>query len=417
MTKRRCANWLLTYRDYILPRTDAPESFIYWSGIFTLACAVRRKVCIPRHYFGLYETTPFLFVMFVGPPGVRKTTTIAFGAEILLNQVDGIKAGPSVFTKEAIIEKLQQSSDASLYLTIGEFSDIFQKAGKDRGSLYEFFNSMYDGKLTYEASTKTQGNAFLERPCINFFSATTPGWITDNMPEGVISGGFGSRVIWVAENEPRITKSFFDDVKFPYENDTSISFMDLERDLLLDLIHIAKEISGEFALTPEALEFARWKSEQPHSMALRKNEKLGGYLNRKFTQISKVAQLISLAQRDELLIQKEDWEMAINCIEATEPGLQTIFAGIGKNKHYSEIDKIIAYVKAMNLYSKRPVLRSDVLRNFGHAAEPRMLNDLMTFAIDSKQIEFKEVWKEDGEKDYEFWVPEFRGQLLLSNGE
>lgn len=409
MTKRRCANWLMTYRDYILPRTDAPESFIYWSGIFTLACAIRRKVCIPSHYFGLYETTPFLFLMFVGPPGVRKTTTIAYGAEILLNQVDGIKAGPSVFTKEAIIEKLQQSSDASLYLTIGEFSDIFQKAGKDRGSLYEFFNSMYDGKLTYEASTKTQGNAFLERPCVNFFSATTPGWITDNMPEGVLSGGFGSRVIWVAEQEPRMIKSFFHDVKFPYEDNPSISFDDLEKDLLLDLIHIAKEISGEYVFTPEALEFAVWKSVQPHSMALKKNEKLGGYLNRKFTQISKVAQLIALAQRDELIITKDDWELAINSVEATEPGLQTIFSGVGKNKHFTEIDKIVSYVKAMNLYSKKPVPRSDILRNFGHAAEPRMLADLLMFAVDSKQLAYRVL----GNDDFEFWIPEFKAQLLL----
>lgn len=397
-TKRRCENWLLTYRDYILPRTDAPESYVFWSGIFTLSSAVRRKIWIPKKYLGLWSCYPYLYVMFVGPPGARKTTTIDNGSRVLLDQIEGIRSGPSVFTKEAIIEKLQQSNDASMYLVIGEFSDIFQKAGKDRSGIYEFFTSMFDGSMNYEAATKSHGTAFLEKPCINFFSATTPGWITDNMPEGVITGGFASRVIFVYEDGPRVNKMFFDDVVGPFEQ--------LEKDLLIDLLHISKELAGEFSFSDDGLKAAKEWSSLPHPQRLMKNDKLGGYLNRKKTHVAKLAQIHSIATKDELVITAEDWAFGVHAIETTEAGLEKIFTGVGKNRYTTEIDKIVAFVRSMNFFTKTPTPRSEILRNFMHSAEPRILNDLLQFAVDGKLLHCKERY-ENGEKEFDFWVPEF----------
>ena len=402
MSKRRCENWLLTYRDYILPRTDAPESYVFWSGIFTLSSVVRRRVWIPKKYLGLWSCYPYLYVMFVGPPGARKTTTIDNGSRVLLDQVDGIKSGPSVFTKEAIIEKLQQSTDASMYLVIGEFSDIFQKAGKDRNGIYEFFTSMFDGSMNYEAATKSHGTAFLEKPCINFFSATTPGWITDNMPEGVITGGFASRVIFVYEDGPRLNKMFFDDVVGP--------FAELEKDLLLDLIHISKELAGEFSFSDEGLKAAKEWSEKSHPQHLLKNDKLGGYLNRKKTHVAKLAQIHSIATKDELVITAEDWAFGVHAIETTEPGLEKIFTGVGKNRYTTEIDKIVAFVRTMNFFTKEVVPRSEVIRSFMHSAEPRMLNDLLQFAVDAKMLMCRERY-EKGEREFDFWVPDFQAEI------
>ena len=73
---RRCDNWLLAYRDYILPRTDAPESFVFWSGVFAISSVLRRRVKFPKRILGLWDCYPHMYLMFVGPPGMRKTTAI-----------------------------------------------------------------------------------------------------------------------------------------------------------------------------------------------------------------------------------------------------------------------------------------------------------------------------------------------------
>jgi hypothetical protein len=341
--------------------------------------------------------------MFVGPPGARKTTSIDNGSLVLLNQTEGINIGADAFTKEAIIESMQRTADSSISIVLGEFSDAMQKAGKDRAGMYEFLTSLFDGKANYKTMTKTQGSNFLEKPCVNFFSATTPGWIKENMPESIITGGFASRVIFVHEEGPRIAKMFFDDVVAEY---TQEYFSKLEENLLEDLRYIAREMAGEFTFSDDGLKAAREWSEKPHNPKLANNDKLGGYLNRKKTHVAKLAQIHSIATKNELVITKEDWDFAVYAIETTEPGLEKVFAGVGKNPYTGDVEKMVAYVRNMNFFRNDTVPRHEVIRVFGHSAEPRKLNDLLQYAIDSKALKCKEIWVE-GQMDYNLWVPEF----------
>ena len=381
---RRCENWLLSYRDYILPRTDAPESFVFWSGMFTIAAVLRRRVRFPKKILGLWDCYPHMYLMFVGPPGMRKTTAIDHGAMELLKMVDGLKEGPTFFTKEAILEKMQQSEDNSIYMPVGEFSDIFQKSGRDRAGMYEFSTRMYDGNLTLESSTKGSGSVFLEKPCINFFSATTPGWITDHMPEGVISGGFASRCIWIYEEKLRQNKMFFDDIHIDTE---------LETNLLLDLLAISK-LEGEFTWSEDGKQAMKeWEIlEPPTNIAT--NDKLSGYVNRRKMHTLKMAMIHSVTTKNELVITKQDWDLATYAIGTVELNLHKCFGGVGKNPFTMELQRIIGYVRNQNFLTNKPVLLSDVLKAFEHAARPRELKDIIDFAVDSKQL--KHMGSDDG---------------------
>lgn len=398
-TPRRCKNWFKTYRDFVLPLTDSPESFIFWSGIFTIASCLRRRVYVGKKYLGKWTCYPNMYIMFVGPPGMRKTTAIDFGARELLTQIPQLHEGPDVFTKEAILEEMQASADNSIYLTIGEFSNIFQKAGKDRAGMYEFLTDMFDNKTKFSARTKASGNIFVENPTLHFFSATTPGWITDNMPEGVISGGFASRCIWIYEEKLRIRKSLFNDVEG--------NFSELEKDLLLDLMRIAS-LEGEFEINQEAQDAINKWTEAGHPLELEKNDKLGGYLNRRFKHTLTLAMLHSAAEKDELVITLEDWEWACDTIKTIEPNLEKIFKGVGKNPYTSEIDKIVAYVRLLNISTGEVVPMSEVLAQFQHVAEPRILKDILEFAVSSKKLWYKEM---NGE--YQFAIPELMEKMKV----
>lgn len=388
---RRCANWFQSYREYILPRTDAPESFIFWSGIFTIASTLRRRVFVGKKNLGLWNCYPNMYLMFVGPPGMRKTTAIDFGARELLGCIPQLHEGPDNFTKEAILEEMQASGDGSIYLTVGEFSNIFQKAGKDRAGMYEFFTDMFDMKKQFSARTKASGNVFVEKPVLNFFSATTPGWISDNMPEAVISGGYASRCIWVYEEDLRIKKSLFDDV--------TGDFKSLEADLLVDLLRIA-ELEGEYELLPETkAAINAWVADDP-PLYLAKNDKLGGYLNRRFKHAMTLTMLHAAASKDELVLTPEDWFWAVNTLSTIEPNLEKIFKGVGRNPYTTEIDKMVAFVKMMNISTGNLVPMSEILVQFTHVAEPRILKDIIEFAVTSKKLMY--VGREG---EYQFAVP------------
>jgi hypothetical protein len=47
-----------------------------------------------------------------------------------------------------------------------------------------------------------------------------------------------------------------------------------------------------------------------------------------------------------------------------------------------------------------------------HSAEPRMLNDLLQFAVDAKMLMCKERY-EKGDKEFDFWVPEFQAEVKI----
>jgi hypothetical protein len=129
--------------EWTLPRSEAPESYIKWAGLFTLSSVLRRKVRIPKSILGSWECPPHLYVMFIAPPGeARKTTTMSYAID-LLDELPDIVKGPAVVTQASLLDKLVESEDSSVYLTAEEFSDLIMKS---KGEMFEFLTSMFDGK-------------------------------------------------------------------------------------------------------------------------------------------------------------------------------------------------------------------------------------------------------------------------------
>jgi hypothetical protein len=176
-----------------------------------------------------------MYVMFVGPAGMRKTTTARMGTD-LMEPIPSLSKPPTFITKEAIVDSLLTSPDSSMMLLIEEFSDIMQKGNS--GEMYEFLTSMFDGKKEVQQKTLKRGVELIAKPCINMLAATTPEWIGANMPEGIIGGGFASRVIWVYENKLRNRGMYWSKVTEKYD------FKTMEDDLSADLAHIAETIEG-----------------------------------------------------------------------------------------------------------------------------------------------------------------------------
>ena len=372
MTQRKCANWLQSFRDWIVPRSEAPESFVFWAGAYTLASAMRRRTFIGQSSLGGWTCFPHLFVIFVGPPGMRKTTAFDFAGKIM-GQVSEIVRPPTLITKEALVQGIINSQDSSMAMVVGEFSDLILKGGKE---MYDLLTSLYDAKPELSVATLSRGKEGAERPCFNFGACTTPSWISKNMPEESIGGGFASRVIFIYEQDLSKRRLYWNK---EMADGGELGFNQLEADLVQDLAHIAENVAGEYTLTPEALEFGEHWYQNISLAGIPK--KLHGYMARKHVHVHKLAMILTVAESDELIIDKRHLEMAIEVLTLTEKRLPLVFAGVGRNEYALTMKDIAEFVQI-----NAAIPRANILNHFESAAEPVKILQLLDGLVAMRKV-------------------------------
>lgn len=352
--------------DWSLPRSEAPESYHIWAGLFTLASVLKRKVLVPKKYLGGWEVSPTLFIIFVAPPGKARKSTTAFYAEDLLRQVPQVKMASSAMTKEVLLKKLADVVDSSISIFSSEFAVFIQKSGVE---MFDLLTHLFDANKDISSETLSRGIDFAEKPCVNLLAATTPDWISANMPESIIGGGFASRVIFVFEEKKRRSKLYHTD----FDQATALK---VKQDLVDDLCHLATDIEGEYAITEQAQSFMeKWYEENDERNPV-SNYRLEGYYQRKPAHIHKVAMLFKASYSDELVLEIQDFETAIKLLDNLEKKLPKTFANIGKNQYTTEMDRIVDFV-AM----KGSVHERDIKAKFYHAAQPYILKQLIDALI------------------------------------
>lgn len=359
--ERQCTNWLADFMKWTLPRSEAKESFIFWTGLFTLSAALRRHVKIPRKYLGSWEAAPNLYVLFVGPPGSRKTTTADYSLD-LIDEVPGITPAPDQVSMPKLLTQLVESPDSSMYINAGEFGEFMVKSGVE---MYSFLTNAYDGRRKISVGTHLRGVELAERPVVNLLGATTPAWVADNMPESVLGGGFASRVIFIFEESVRRRKMFHTDI-----NVEELHTQHKDK-LIQDLIHIGTNLWGDFEIAPDAEEWMEnWY--QKNAEGVKHHTKLYGYYERKPAHILKVAQLLHVAYSDELIIQKRDLEDALKLLEGTEPGLLRVFSVVGRNEYKLEMRDIYLFIAG-----KGKCKLEDIKQKFLNSAQPQIVDQLI----------------------------------------
>lgn len=108
---RHFSNWLDAYREHAR-HSEAPDVFHYWTGVATIAGALRRKVWIDMGYFKWH---PNFFIFFVAPPGiVAKSTTADIGLR-LLTELPFINMGPAATSWQALVKKLSEIQEEVAY--------------------------------------------------------------------------------------------------------------------------------------------------------------------------------------------------------------------------------------------------------------------------------------------------------------
>lgn len=341
---RNFDNWLQAFIDYA-SFGEAPRHFYFWTGVSTLAGVLRRKVWIEQAYFRWYSN---MYIILVAPPGiVSKSTTAGIGMELLRN-VTGVKFGPEIVTWQALATSFVNAAEtfehqglhhtqSALTIESSEFGNLLNPQDKE---MVDILVTLWDGR-SLKKETKHSGNDEIVNPWINLIACTTPSWIAGNFPEYLIGGGLTSRMVFVYADQKEKYIAYLKDF-VP---------KDLERTkakLLEDLETISVKLCGEYELEDAAIAWGRqwyerhYKGDKPKNLD---DDRFGGYFARKQTHIHKLAMVLAAAQRDELVITREDLELANTMVTDLEPDMAMVFSKIGKSEDSFYADRLINFVR------------------------------------------------------------------------
>jgi hypothetical protein len=351
LTTRKCKNWLKAFLRYA-SFGEAPLKMYWWTGVSTIAGALRRRVWIDQVYF---QWVPNFYIILVAPPGIVSKSTTANVGMNLLRAVPGITFGPDVVTWQKLVEDMGKSKELVLnpetgeYLPMccvtiasGEFGTFLNPENKE---MVDTLVALWDGQPgAFAKSTKSSGSDVVENPWINIIGCTTPAWIAGNFPEYMIGGGFTSRAIFVYADQKRQY------VAYPSDH-VPAEFQALRADLVHDLEAISQMV-GEYIITDDAKAWGEtwyqnhWRTGH-HNLSL---EQFGGYLARKQTHIHKLAMVIAASESSHLSIEKHHLELASEMIDTLEDDMPKVFDKIGRTTQTQNIDELC------NLLARYPSL-------------------------------------------------------------
>ena len=377
MSDRQNEDWLKSFIDFA-SYGEAPLKTLFWTGVSTVAGALRRRVWIDQKYF---QWTPCFYVILVAPPGIiSKSTTANIGIN-LLREIPGIKFGPDVVTWQALVQSLSESTEAvhepatDLYhsmsaLTIcsDEFGTFLDPADR---AMVDALTSLWDGKQgTFTKVTKTSGNDSVENPWINIIACTTPGWIAANFPEYMVGGGFTSRCILVyAERKRQLVA---------YPGLVAPADFHEQRASLIHDLEVISQMIGEYKLSPSAVEWGvnwyenHWKHRPPHL----DNERFGGYLARKQTHMHKLAMVLAASRSSELILTADTLAFADGMISSLEKDMPQVFSTIGQNDVTRGMSELVNIV-----LTKREITQDTLYRNLFRTMSAHEFHNALNSAV------------------------------------
>lgn len=385
---RLLTDWLTSYLEYTSPQ-EAPTAFHFWTGVATIAAALRRKVHFNQLY---YDWSPNFYIILVAPPGVSKSSALSMGMG-MLDDIQGIKKGADSLTWQALVQSMEaatemvQTPDGFLAISCLTFSasELGSLLDPDDRKMLDVLTDLWDGKCgLWERATKTMGGNKVPNPWINMIAGTTPTWIASNFPRQAVGAGFASRCVFVYSEHKHHLMAY---PRYTLAKSQNLEHMkELKHKLLRDLEHIAM-MQGEFDLTPDAIEWGEgWYAEHHKSppASLAGDEQFSGYINRKQGHVHKLAMVLSASRNDNLIIDRGTLEAAMRLISELEAAMPEVFRNMNTTDQQSGAIRIIEKVRANGTISKDSLYRM-FLRQMGY----KEFNEAIDSAIAAKLLKVK----------------------------
>jgi len=316
---RKIENWVAAF-EQATEYTGSPARLRRWAGIACVAGALEQKVWVHTNGSPLF---PNLYTIFVSPPGVGKSAILNSVRRYWM-QLKEHKIAASSVSKASLIDELNDAQRILIHPgrnppTI-EFHSLKVIASELTVFIPEFatefmsvMTNIYDSEPFSERKRTAKLKIDIAHPQINFIAGTTPSSLVQLLPEGAWDQGFLSRTMLVYDADVRIQSLFGE------QRADSTMQGRMESD-----IREIGNLYGEIKFSPEAAAFIdNWHmtGKQP----VPNHPKLQHYLSRRSAHLLKLSQIACVSQSNNLVIQVEHIQQAMDWLFDLETHIPEIF--------------------------------------------------------------------------------------------
>jgi hypothetical protein len=370
---------------YYLRGTEIPTAFTIWATLFGLATVVKREVWLRWGDDALY---PNLYVIFVGPAGVKKSAAISKMDGVLslfskyisdrnIKRIKTITVVRNKATPESLLESMIPSKKGTRRFTFKDSQGATITDNSGQPMVYEFTSAasivlpemsvmisrssyaesmiqnlmdLYDCQPHFEYRTVGKGLIELKNLFTCFIAATTPDGFSQTIPKAALGDGFISRCSIVYQKDsPRV-----------FQEPLVVPGAPNKKELAQRLAWIAENNFGEHVLSEAAYKlegswyrkFRERQSEDPNSSTK----------SRMQIMIRKVAILMKIqrysASFESNVVTEGDMKDALKLIEATFRTSPVLLEMIDEDQFWSKITRIREY-----LQKKIKVQRATLMQN------------------------------------------------------
>ena len=327
---RRLPDWIEAWMRFT-ENTESPDMYKFWTAISVIASALQRKCYV--QWGSSLVFYPNLYIVLVGPSGVRKGTAMSPGLDIL-QDLGKIGIAAQMTSLQALIRRLKETNYQDPDLDTGKQQfhssmTIYSKEftvflGYHNRELMSSLCDWYDCDRTWKYETIARKTEEIIGVWVNLYGATTPALIQTSMPLDAIGGGLTSRIIYIYEED--MGKM----VMLPMQTPEEAKLKEL---LLHDLDKISR-ISGQFKYTEKFLtSWSDWRVKDKENPPFH-DDRFDGYMSRRPTHVMKLSMVMCASKGDEksqMVLTETDLNRAIHVLEQAELKMQNVFSGVGKS--------------------------------------------------------------------------------------
>lgn len=347
--------------DSLTEALESPQDFIDISWYWTVATALERRVWIGDISRAMFCN---LFILFIGPPGIGKGTSMREGNKLLskygLVSDDGhpvyfpgepepahlFHRLPDTTTFEELAHSLancskvfklsdtEMFSHSSAYFFLEELSSLLRKNKSD--DISRFLLNLYDC-VDHKYKTRKAGTAVIKRGCLNFIAGTQLDFIRKAEKDGLLGEGLFSRFIMVYCTTKRQVRCFYADLTDEQK---------AHQVYLQEWCKRLSKLSGRVEFAPGVQEYMEewWKSEDENLQKYNET-KLAEYLSRRKEHVMKLAVSIHFSESLDLIVTRENVDQAIALLRKFESGLVNMASRSGRNQIFPIQERLINALK------------------------------------------------------------------------
>lgn len=394
---RSLPNWIESYLHYTRFH-EAQEQFHRWTALTVLSTAVNRNCWMDAGY---HKVFPNLYVLFLGPSSVGKSSSSGIGIEMLQETSLKLNIYKDSITSAALLKfmsdsaikmeiegKIVHKTPTLLYASeLGNLLSIRTGARELTLLLTELFNKSGD----HEDRTNSRGSIKISKPCLNFHGCCFPGWIDEELPSMSLRSGFFGRMLVVKAMGLRHKKG--GEIIFTPEDH------ELRAKLIADL-EVIGALYGQMVWSPEARkEWLQWYQSQPTDFSESSDTiEVEGFVGRKAQFIQRLAMLSAIARNDpgpdgeahRLVVELGDLMNGRALVKQCEEAARSLGA---KSHEYRDIEKLKKDLKfLMKKLGTNVIDISTIMRRVSWYMDKKKLGD----AVD--QLILEQYAELDGRK-------------------